>query len=132
MDSILTKATDGVLAITLNRPEVLNSFNAAMATALLDALRAAAADPSVRAVLLSGNGRAFCAGQDPCAECFLLRGQAHAALGHTESALKDYNFALEKNPEMGIAYQQRGDLYRNLGRVEEAEKNFKRARELRE
>ena len=64
MDSILTKATDGVLVITLNRPEVLNSFNAAMATGLLDALRAAAADPSVRAVLLTANGRAFCAGQD--------------------------------------------------------------------
>ena len=80
MDSILTKATDGVLAITLNRPEVLNSFNAAMATALLDALRAAAADPSVRAVLLSGNGRAFCAGQD-LAEVLPANGRPMPDLG---------------------------------------------------
>jgi 2-(1,2-epoxy-1,2-dihydrophenyl)acetyl-CoA isomerase len=64
MDLILTAASDGVLVITLNRPDVLNSFNLAMATALLDALRTAADDASVRAVLLTGSGRAFCAGQD--------------------------------------------------------------------
>jgi len=64
MDLILTAASEGVLAITLNRPDVLNSFNLAMANALLAALRVAADDPSVRAVLLTGNGRAFCAGQD--------------------------------------------------------------------
>lgn len=63
-DLVLTHISDGVLHITLNRPDVLNSFNSAMATALLDALRAAAEDVSVRAVLLTANGRAFCAGQD--------------------------------------------------------------------
>ena len=63
-DLVLTHISDGVLHITLNRPDVLNSFNSAMATALLDALRAAAEDVSVRAVLLTARGRAFCAGQD--------------------------------------------------------------------
>ena len=63
-DLVLTQVTDGVMTITLNRPDVLNSVNLAMATALLAALRAAADDASVRAVLLTGNGRAFCAGQD--------------------------------------------------------------------
>ena len=62
--SILTSFGDGVLTITLNRPEVLNSFTLAMARELQDALRAAADDPAIRAVLLTGSGRGFCAGQD--------------------------------------------------------------------
>src|SRR5258708_5964987 len=57
-------ARDGVMTITLNRPDVLNSFNRPMAEALLAALRIAAEDTSVRAVLITGTGRAFCAGQD--------------------------------------------------------------------
>jgi 2-(1,2-epoxy-1,2-dihydrophenyl)acetyl-CoA isomerase len=60
----LAQVSDGVMTITLNRPDVLNSFNGPMADALLDALRRAADDESVRAVLLTGAGRAFCAGQD--------------------------------------------------------------------
>ena len=63
-DQILTQFRDSVLTITLNRPAVLNSFNGAMATALLRALRRAADDATVRAVLLAANGRAFSAGQD--------------------------------------------------------------------
>ena len=55
---------EGVRRITLDRPEVLNSVNAAMAAELRAALDAAAADPAVRAVILTGAGRAFCAGQD--------------------------------------------------------------------
>ncbi len=63
-DLILLQRRDGVLTITLNRPQVLNSFNRPMAAALLDALRQAADDAAVRAVLLTANGRAFSAGQD--------------------------------------------------------------------
>src|SRR5674476_1572067 len=80
MDLILTAASEGVLAITLNRPDVLNSFNLAMANALLAALRVAADDPSVRAVLLTGNGRAFCAGQD-LAEVLPAEGRPEPDLG---------------------------------------------------
>lgn len=61
---ILTDLSDGVLQITLNRPDVLNSFNRAMATELQAALGRAATDPEVRSVLLTGAGRGFCAGQD--------------------------------------------------------------------
>ena len=61
---ILTDLSDGVLQITLNRPDVLNSFNRAMAMELQAALGRAATDPEVRAVLLTGAGRGFCAGQD--------------------------------------------------------------------
>jgi len=58
-------ATAGsVRVITLNRPAALNSFTAAMHERLLPALEAAAADSAVRAVLITGAGRGFCAGQD--------------------------------------------------------------------
>ncbi|MEU7747695.1 enoyl-CoA hydratase-related protein [Nonomuraea sp. NPDC049158] len=56
--------TDAVATITLDRPDAMNSLTAEVKAALLDALRRAAADPEVRAVLLTGSGRAFCAGQD--------------------------------------------------------------------
>jgi len=52
------------MTITLNRPDVLNSFNLEMAHQLRAALEAARAADDVRAVLLTGSGRAFCAGQD--------------------------------------------------------------------
>ena len=55
---------DAVQVIILNRPEVLNSFHLPMAREVQDALSVAAADDAIRAVLLSGEGRGFCAGQD--------------------------------------------------------------------
>jgi 2-(1,2-epoxy-1,2-dihydrophenyl)acetyl-CoA isomerase len=61
---ILYETGEGVATITLNRPDVLNSMNRAMAAELRQALAHAGADPAVRALLLTGAGRAFCAGQD--------------------------------------------------------------------
>ncbi len=61
---VLTDLADGVLQLTLNRPDVLNSFNRAMAAEMQAALARAASDPAVRAVLITGAGRGFCAGQD--------------------------------------------------------------------
>lgn len=61
---ILVDADQGVARLTLNRPDVLNSFNRQMATELRDALQAAADDRGIRAIVLTGAGRAFCAGQD--------------------------------------------------------------------
>lgn len=55
---------NGVLAIVLNRPDVLNSFNYAMAEEVQTAFSEAENSPEIRCVLLTGNGRAFCAGQD--------------------------------------------------------------------
>jgi 2-(1,2-epoxy-1,2-dihydrophenyl)acetyl-CoA isomerase len=63
-DCIISVFSDGVATITLNRPDVLNSFTLEMASQLQRALAAAAVDGTVRAVLLTGNGRGFCAGQD--------------------------------------------------------------------
>jgi 2-(1,2-epoxy-1,2-dihydrophenyl)acetyl-CoA isomerase len=64
-DPLVLVATHGpVRVLTLNRPAQLNAFNAAMHAELLPALEAAAADPGVRAVVVTGSGRGFCAGQD--------------------------------------------------------------------
>ncbi len=63
-DLVLRETSHGVLVLTLNRPDVLNSFNLPMAQALQGALAHAAADDGVRCVLLTGAGRGFCAGQD--------------------------------------------------------------------
>jgi 2-(1,2-epoxy-1,2-dihydrophenyl)acetyl-CoA isomerase len=62
--TVLTSTRGAVRVITLNRPAALNSFTAVMHAELLPALEAAAADVTVRAVILTGAGRAFCAGQD--------------------------------------------------------------------
>ncbi len=64
MRPILTDFADGVLTITLNRPEKLNAFTEAMLVQLREALAEAEADAKVRALLLTGAGRGFCAGQD--------------------------------------------------------------------
>ncbi|MFN2602794.1 MAG: 2-(1,2-epoxy-1,2-dihydrophenyl)acetyl-CoA isomerase PaaG [Gemmatimonadaceae bacterium] len=61
---IIVDFAAGITRITLNRPEVLNSFNAQMARELRGALDDARADKTVRALLITGAGRAFCAGQD--------------------------------------------------------------------
>ena len=63
-NNVLIASQGAVRTITLNRPATLNSFTAALHGELLLALQAAADDSSVRAVLITGAGRAFCAGQD--------------------------------------------------------------------
>ena len=63
MSEVLTSRDGAVLTITLNRPEVFNAFNAALHAGLRAALEAAA-DPEIRAVVITGAGRGFCAGQD--------------------------------------------------------------------
>ena len=62
--TVLVAQEAGVLTLTLNRPDKLNSFNEAMHLALLAGVERAAEDGAVRAVLLTGSGRGFCAGQD--------------------------------------------------------------------
>ncbi len=64
MSAILFSITNGVANITLNRPEKFNAFNRGMALQLQQALDACGADNAVRAIFITGNGKAFCAGQD--------------------------------------------------------------------
>ena len=63
-DSLISAQSDGVLTLTLNRPDALNAFTVEMKDALLAALRDAAKDRGVRTLVLTGSGRAFSAGQD--------------------------------------------------------------------
>jgi len=63
-EPVLYTVDGAVATITFNRPEAMNALNVATKNALLAALREAAADPQVRAVVLTGTGRAFSVGQD--------------------------------------------------------------------
>ena len=63
-DSVLYDVADAVATITLNRPDAMNSLNTEIKGALRDAVLRAAEDGDVRAVVLTGSGRAFCVGQD--------------------------------------------------------------------
>lgn len=62
--SITTKIENNIATLTLNRPEVFNSFNKEMAFLLQEQLDACKEDAGVRAIVITGSGRAFCAGQD--------------------------------------------------------------------
>lgn len=64
MDSILVKTTNNLRILTLNRPDKFNSFNREMAVRLQNELDSAANDETIRAILITGEGKAFCAGQD--------------------------------------------------------------------
>ena len=64
MSSIELKIENNIAYITLNRPEVFNSFNREMALNLQQVFDDCESNSEVRAIVLTGNGKAFCAGQD--------------------------------------------------------------------
>ena len=76
-DVLLTEDHGPVRILRLNRPDKLNALNTALTQALLDALEAADRDDTVRAVVLAGAGRAFCAGADLAEFKDLTPAQAH-------------------------------------------------------
>ena len=64
-DPVLYELRDsGVAVLTLNRPERMNGWGGGLATSVLPLLDRAEADPAVRAIVVTGSGRAFCAGAD--------------------------------------------------------------------
>lgn len=86
---VLTGNAGAVRTLSLNRPAALNSFTTQLYEALMAELEAAAADESVRCVVLTGAGRAFCAGQDladPSVAPDPTPGAAPKDLGHVISA----------------------------------------------
>jgi enoyl-CoA hydratase/carnithine racemase len=84
-ETIIVEEKDGVCWVTLNRPDRLNAFTAAMAGELVAAFDLADADDAVRVVLLTGAGRGFCAGADLGGgrTTFAGRGEAEAEAGGT-------------------------------------------------
>ena len=73
-ENIGYEVADGVLTITLDRPERLNAFTEGMGAELIEAFDRADRDDEVRAVIVTGAGRGFCAGMD------LRRGRRHVRL----------------------------------------------------
>jgi enoyl-CoA hydratase/carnithine racemase len=84
-EQITTELADNVLTITLNRPERLNAWTAQMGSELTEAFDRADADDEVRAVIVTGAGRGFCAGADLASggETFDYRERESAAAGET-------------------------------------------------
>lgn len=64
MKSITTQIENKIATLTLNRPEVFNSFNREMALLLQNEMDSCEKNPEVRAIVITGSGKAFCAGQD--------------------------------------------------------------------
>jgi len=85
---LLEKLEEGVLTLTLNRPERMNAFNVETHEALADAIRRAAEDEQCRVVILTGAGKGFCAGQD-LSDRAVAPGEGRPDLG--ESIEKRYN-----------------------------------------
>lgn len=95
-ETITYDVEDGLLTLTLNRPDRLNAFNGQMRDDLLDALDRADADDAVRAIIVTGAGRAFCAGADLQTASFTQPGrkpepvrQADGSLDYGHPGLRD-------------------------------------------
>ena len=74
---LLVEVDSGVATLTLNRPEKLNAYTVAMGEAIVSAFRQVREDDAIRAVILTGSGRGFCAGVD----LDVLKAQSAAPVG---------------------------------------------------
>jgi 2-(1,2-epoxy-1,2-dihydrophenyl)acetyl-CoA isomerase len=95
---VLLDVSDGVATITLNRPEAYNSLDIATKELLLEVVRSVADDEAVRCVVLTGNGKAFCTGQDLKEHVQLLQNGGSDALFTTVE--KHYNPTVTALAEM--------------------------------
>ncbi len=96
------EVADHILTLTLNRPEQLNSFTVEMANELIDAFKRASDDDEVRAIVVTGAGRAFCAGMDLSAagNVFGLDENLHPTMEDMHTRLDD--------PQMIISVRDTG------------------------
>ncbi|WP_436493881.1 enoyl-CoA hydratase-related protein [Actinokineospora sp. HUAS TT18] len=103
MSTLLIEDVDGVRTLTLNRPDAFNSLTVELKEALLAALEAAAGDDSVRAIVLTGAGKAFCAGQDLKEHMALLAANDPAPLATVEKHYNPIVTAITSMPKPVIA-----------------------------
>ncbi|MEV0275416.1 enoyl-CoA hydratase-related protein [Streptomyces sp. NPDC050610] len=89
-DTVLYEVTDGLATIALNRPDAMNALNTEAKVALRDSVGQAAADPAVRAVLLTATGRAFCVGQDLKEHIGLLSEDSEHGESRTMSTVREH------------------------------------------
>ena len=95
-NAVTLSIEDGVATVTLNRPEAMNAWNGAMAAGLDAALRSCDADDAVRAVVITGAGRAFCAGADLAAGGDTFRPAEDGAVAGTRAREAFWPFMLRK------------------------------------
>jgi enoyl-CoA hydratase/carnithine racemase len=98
-ETLLYEVADRVATVTLNRPAKLNAYTPRMGHEIVEAMRQADTDPSVRLVILTGAGRAFCAGADVSTFEHNIRtrdagGQPHSSAGR--EAMADYPHLMRK------------------------------------
>ncbi|SCK32204.1 enoyl-CoA hydratase-related protein [Streptomyces sp. WMMB 322] len=102
-DTVLYDVTEGLATVTLNRPDAMNALDNELKSALRDTLREAAEDEAVRAVLLTGNGRAFCVGQDLKEHIGALQDGGGNALSTVEDHYNPITLALAGMPKPVVA-----------------------------
>jgi 2-(1,2-epoxy-1,2-dihydrophenyl)acetyl-CoA isomerase len=102
-DTVLLTVSDSVATIMLNRPDALNSLTLSAKLALRDAVGEVAADPAVRAVVLTGAGRGFCAGQDLREHAALLAAEDVAPLNTVREHFNPIVLTLAELPKPVIA-----------------------------
>jgi 2-(1,2-epoxy-1,2-dihydrophenyl)acetyl-CoA isomerase len=102
-DPVLLAVSNSVATITLNRPDALNSLTTAAKRALRSAVDIAAADPAVRAVVLTGAGRGFCAGQDLREHAQLLDAGEASPLNTVRDDYNPIVLALAEMPKPVVA-----------------------------
>ncbi len=83
-ETVLFDVNEGIASLTLNRPDVFNAFNEQLSADVLDVLKKTAKDKSIRVLVISGSGKAFCSGQD-------LKSIAGTKRSLSESIHKRYN-----------------------------------------
>ena len=99
---LLVEKKDGVARVTLNRPDVRNAFDDALIKLLHEAFVSLGKDQSIRAVVLAGNGTAFCAGAD-LNWMKRMAGYDYAANQRDAQALADMLAALDRMPKPTLA-----------------------------
>lgn len=102
-DELLVERTGGVATLTLNRPDAMNSLSIALKEALLETVREVGSDPTIRAVVLTGTGRGFCAGQDLQEHVALLEANDPTPLATVEQHYNPLLLAMTSMPKPLIA-----------------------------
>ncbi|WP_238019919.1 enoyl-CoA hydratase-related protein [Dactylosporangium sp. AC04546] len=102
-DTLLVERADGVATVTLNRPDAYNALNDELKVALRDTLGEIAGDSAVRAVVVAGAGKAFCAGQDLREHVASLEAGTGASLSTVSEHYNPIALALGNMPKPVVA-----------------------------
>lgn len=105
MPDLLIETTNHVRTLRLNRPAKRNALNHTLTAALLDGLREADRDPDVRAIVLAGAGKSFCAGADTSEFTALVPDAPDAVLARADlTAALHHEFSLMTTPIVGAVH----------------------------